>query len=253
MEQNIERNSLLVDRVEGELLAYFREREFRPGDSLPGELELVSQLGVGRSVVREVLSRLRMLGLIESRPRRGMTLAEPNLLGGIQRVLGPHYFSEATLLDLLEFRISLEVGISGAVVRRVSATQLEELDRIVSQASVGPDNRYGAGAEFAFHAQLYAISGNLLIRDFQEMIHPLMSYLKDRFESEIAPLNQVLAESGRLVTHAELLRLLREGQEAPFRQGLEEHFSVYREFLERRREVLRGGFVQQGESASCEE
>jgi GntR family transcriptional repressor for pyruvate dehydrogenase complex len=40
------------------------------GDRLPTEVELVKQLGVSRTVVREALSRLRNTGLIE--PRQGI-------------------------------------------------------------------------------------------------------------------------------------------------------------------------------------
>ena len=62
------------------------------GDSIPNEIELSSALGVARSVLREALSRLKMMGMIESRTRRGMILTEPFILGGMKRVVDPPYY-----------------------------------------------------------------------------------------------------------------------------------------------------------------
>lgn len=72
----------LVDHVEDRVLSYLSEHDFKLGDKLPSEHELAVSLGVTRSVVREALSRLKMLGIVESRTRRGMVLKEPSIFGG---------------------------------------------------------------------------------------------------------------------------------------------------------------------------
>ena len=55
----------LVDQVEDKLLNYFRSQDLKVGDSIPNEIELSSALGVARSVLREALSRLKMMGMID--------------------------------------------------------------------------------------------------------------------------------------------------------------------------------------------
>ena len=57
----------LVDQVEDNLLTYFRTKDLRAGDAIPNEMELAAALGVARSVLREALSRLKMVGMIETR------------------------------------------------------------------------------------------------------------------------------------------------------------------------------------------
>ena len=54
----------LIDQVEDSLLTYFKKNDLRCGDSIPNENNLAAELGVARSVVREALSRLKMMGLI---------------------------------------------------------------------------------------------------------------------------------------------------------------------------------------------
>ena len=99
----------LIDQVEDSLLTYFKKNDLRCGDSIPNENNLAAELGVAGSVVREALSRLKMMGLIHARPRKGMVLTEPSILGGMKRVIDPRVLSEETILDLLDFRIALEI------------------------------------------------------------------------------------------------------------------------------------------------
>src|SRR5690606_2894900 len=102
----------MADRVEAQLRKYLREEGLTPGESIPKEIELAEALGVSRNVVREALSRFRMLGLIESKKRRGMVLARPDVLVSLEKVLDPHILSKDTRKELFELRLVLEMGLA---------------------------------------------------------------------------------------------------------------------------------------------
>ena len=53
--------SSLVDKVEDSLVELLKERKLSVGDVIPKEIELAETLGVSRTVIREALTRLRML------------------------------------------------------------------------------------------------------------------------------------------------------------------------------------------------
>ncbi len=53
---------VVLDKIETDLL----EGRLGPGDRLPSERDLVAQLGVGRSSVREALRVLEVMGLIRT-------------------------------------------------------------------------------------------------------------------------------------------------------------------------------------------
>ncbi|MFM8450892.1 MAG: FadR/GntR family transcriptional regulator, partial [Haliscomenobacter sp.] len=63
--------SSLVEKVEEQLVDYLVRNNMRPGDAIPKEMELANLLGVSRTVVREAMSRLRMIGLIETKKKKG--------------------------------------------------------------------------------------------------------------------------------------------------------------------------------------
>lgn len=221
------KNVTLVDQVEDCLLKYFKEKNFSAGDAIPNEKDLATALGVARNVLREALSRLKMTGMIESRPRRGMILREPSLLGGMQRIINPMILSEESLMEMLEFRVVLELGMCDAVVQNITDEDVSELENIVKSEEIQRTNEYPSSAEYAFHSKLYAITGNRKIMEFQELIYPILDFVQVKFQSELDPINRKLKERGELVTHGDLLPLLKARDAENFRKALKRHFSIY--------------------------
>jgi len=224
----------LVDQVEDKLLTYFKENDLRTGDAIPNELELANALGVARSVLREALSRLKMMGMIETRTRRGMILTEPSILGGMKRVVDPRILSDDSLFDILGFRIALEIGICSDLFRNVTPKDIDELEEIVKMGIAFENNEYAPISEFSFHAKLYEITGNKTISEFQEIVHPVMVFVKNKFKDLLEPINIKMKKKKKIVTHADLLDYLKKGDETGYRKAIEQHFAVYKIFMQSR-------------------
>jgi len=224
----------LVDQVEEKLLEYFKTGKFRPGDPIPNEHELAEALGVGRSVLREALSRLRMLGFVETRTRRGMIITEPSLFGGLKRVAEPVLLSEETLFDLLGFRISLEVGIIELLFQNLNERHIRELDEIVNRGVVLSDGQYSPVSEFEFHAKLYEITGNESIIEFQNVIRPVSVFITEKYKEYFLPEKQKIEKTGgKRITHMDLLGLLKKRNKKGFRKAMILHFALYYKFLKK--------------------
>ena len=110
----------LPDKIESEIVKYIKNNKLVPGDSLPNEIEFVEMMGVSRNVVREAMSRLRMLGLIQTRPKRGIVVTEPPLLNGLRKVLDPSFLSVNTIKEVMGMRIALEIGITDFIFTNVT-------------------------------------------------------------------------------------------------------------------------------------
>ncbi len=61
----------LPQQVRDQLRQLIQDRRLRPGDSLPSEAECATQMGVGRSTVREALKLLEQEGIVDVQPGRG--------------------------------------------------------------------------------------------------------------------------------------------------------------------------------------
>ena len=152
--------STLVDDVENHLIKYLIDNKFKPGDQMPKEIELAESLGVSRSVIREALSRLRMLGILKSYKRRGLEVSTPDILIGLDRVLIPQILDQKTMQDLFELRLILEMGIAEILFLRKTEKDIVELRQILKKEKGSKTRAITIDAEVEFHGKLYDIAGN---------------------------------------------------------------------------------------------
>ena len=82
---------------------------------------------------------------------------------------------------------------------------------------------------------IYEITGNKTISEFQGIIHPVMIFVKNKFKDLLEPINIEMKEQGQIVTHADLLDFLKNRDEFGYRRAIEQHFEVYKRFLNSRK------------------
>ena len=227
----------LVDQVEEKLIEYFKEQGLRPGDSIPNETELAASLGIGRTVLREALSRFKMTGMIESRTKRGMILAEPSILSSLRRSVNPLLMTEKTLLELLEFRIALEIGCSNALFNTITPENIRELEIIVDREEAGETQRYHLD-QCEFHVKLYDIIDNNMITEFQEAILPALDYVLQENKEEFDRLAAIEEAKDGFVSHKQLLEHIKAGDQEAYVRDIEKHFSIYINFFVDRKQKL---------------
>lgn len=210
----------LVDKVELNLRKYFEEANLQAGDPIPKEAELAEAMGVSRTALREALSRLKTLGLIESKRNRGIILTQPDILGSFERVLNPMLLDSTTLQDVFELRLVLEMGIADLLYIRKTPVNLEKLEELVLREENTRDRFMKNRFDAEFHAMLYEISGNQTILRFQKMLYPIFNFVHS---------GQIISktEVKNAVTHRHLLTELKEGTPSSFRDKMSIHLKVY--------------------------
>ena len=65
----------LTDQIIDRLVDMIEKGNFKPGDKLPPEPELMELFGVGRSSIREAINALSLFGLLTVRPGQGTHVA----------------------------------------------------------------------------------------------------------------------------------------------------------------------------------
>ncbi|OIN56699.1 FadR/GntR family transcriptional regulator [Arsenicibacter rosenii] len=213
-------STTMADQVEERLREYITNKAFIPGDAIPKELELAEALGVSRNVVREALSRLRMLGMIETKKRRGMVLAQPDILSGMERMLHPHILGIDTRKQIFEFRLVLEVGQASLLFARKTDEGIQKLEAIVQREAQVQTTKEKVECEIAFHSSLYEMAGNETIKRFQAMLMPVFEYVVE-YETE----HQFHAVGS--VTHQDLVDILKTGTAADFASGMLKHLEPH--------------------------
>ena len=223
--------STLADQAEEKIIEYIRDNDLVPGNALPNELQFSEMMGISRSVVREAMSRLRMLGLIQSRTKRGMVITEPPLLNGFQKVLVPNLLSTDTLKQIMGMRISLEIGLSEFLFHNLLDNDLDELDQIVSrQQVIGIDN-LTVEQEMLFHTKIYEIAGNDFILQLDTIMHPIFIFSKEHYKHFFLSVHKEMKKNGVQVTHPDLLFFLKSRDKEGYRKAIKQHLNPYWEFI----------------------
>lgn len=214
-------NLSLTDLVETKLLELFKKEDLKNGDSIPKENELSEAMGVSRTVIREALTRLKTIGLIDSKKNKGMTITEPDLLIGLDKLLMPKILSEETLQDMFEMRLVLEMGIAELLFSRKTARDIKDLKEILkTEKKFG--NIFEMGFEARFHGRIYEIAGNNTLLRFQSMLLPIFQYVH---EKGLKLKDNELPKD--YVTHAMIVQTIETGNPEKYRDVMKRHLKVH--------------------------
>lgn len=154
-----------TDHAVAELLAMIRCGRFDVGDRLPTEPQLVEELGVSRSAVREAVQSLSFAGILRVRQGGGtfVTDLEPQLLLR-SAALALDLSGPETLTELYAVRRILEPEAAALAARRLTPDDLAELEGRLDEMRDATDPEGFVAADIAFHDDIARASGNETLR-----------------------------------------------------------------------------------------
>jgi len=164
----------MIKNVHGNTLDWLGEAiltgHYPVGSSLPPEPILCEELGVSRTVVREAVSRLKSLGLVDSRHGIGTFALEAPTTHNF-RIAEQDMATVDDVIAVLELRISLETEAAGLAAQRATPEQLTAMAAALHGFSMAIHSHSDAvPSDFQFHMEIAKATGN---RHFAE----LMTYL----------------------------------------------------------------------------
>lgn len=174
--ESVNRNTLSKQVVES-IIQLLISGQLKPGDKLPTEMELMEELDVSRSVLREALSSLDSLGIITRKTREGTFF---------NNKIGSHPFSVMLALAhdnlpaIIEARMALELGLVAIAAEKISEEQLAKLKETIDMIESSIDNNYGE-ADKEFHQIIASSADNPIV---EGMIDSLIMTIR-KINSEI--------------------------------------------------------------------
>ena len=223
-------DSSLVEQAQRDLLKYISQNS--TNSHLPKEQELVEILGVSRVVVREALSRLRALGIIETKRKRGTVVVAPDVFAVLKTIIASGVLDRDSLRDLYQLRLMLEVGMTDFIYLNMTEEQLDGLDKIVAEEveleremtmAEDDDQRYAIAkkltdVDIRFHSALFEMTGNKSLMDFQYILRHLFTLYRPKIKADY--------HSRTIISHVSLYNLLRTGTADTFRTAMRLHLKT---------------------------
>jgi GntR family transcriptional repressor for pyruvate dehydrogenase complex len=152
------------------LTAYVTTGDLRPGARIPSERRLAEELGVGRTVVREALKSLALVGLIESRHGDGTYVADST----------PESFSRAVEWRLVAWGgergdVAEAIGVLEGDLAALAAERRTETDLVELMLHLGAERDAATDGErndahLAFRATTAVAAGNVTLASVLEAL-----------------------------------------------------------------------------------
>jgi GntR family transcriptional repressor for pyruvate dehydrogenase complex len=205
--------AVLADAIRGGL--------FEPGDLLPSERSLASQLQVSRNVVREAVDVLRREGILSVKrgPSGGIMVVSESRLRDV--VAGLRGEMHDLMQRALEARRSLELPAFLLTAARASDEELDSLAPLVDtleSLADAPEEFYALDQKF--HREVVRLSGNPLLADFYRVTLDQLAEIRGEF-----PVLQVGFEQA-VRNQRTLFRALRSRHRQRIAAALDEHLAA---------------------------
>lgn len=205
-----------------QILRLIRERGYAPGDRIPSERDLAVRFSVGRPTVREELSILESMRVIERRPNSGIFLREVDRDGSLDAVvleadLGLPMTADE-VRNLNEFRRILEIQAVGIACQRRSVKDIQQIHKILTQTAACLEANQAVGDKDAeFHLAICCATQNPLLTRAANSFWLASQSRRDRYFADM----QNGARS--LHHHTLLLEAIEARDEAAAKNIMEQH------------------------------
>ncbi len=214
------------DVVAARLKSYIASEGLKPGDRLPTENQLAARFGVNRLSLREATKALEFLGVVESKPGRGLTVGRLNLDRVTEYLQFHPALQDVPPLELIDTRVVVESGVLPHVMRRMRQDpgiyqSLNEINHGLRRARA---LKRWVELDIAFHRLLVESSGLSPLLTFSD----LLAAFFQRFRESV---KKAEWKDG-MESHQRIIDALRAGRVGEARDELQRHIESHRERLE---------------------
>jgi GntR family transcriptional repressor for pyruvate dehydrogenase complex len=230
------RRQSLVDDVVQRLRVLIKKRSLSAGDRFPTEAQLIEQLGVSRTVLREAIRRLETVGLISVRHGQGMFIGDREALSGCTELFrSAMAMSGQDLTDLAELRCVIENHAARRAAELASPEQVAELREALERLGRDSQSREQAvRTDFEFHRKLVEIAGNRLMLTLMTIPEELL------LSSMQLATEKPRAFRPNFELHRPIFEAVRDGDPDAAEKAMREHMRVFCLRIARAAEVIKG-------------
>lgn len=223
----------IYEEVAEALHEMIRTGVIKPGDKLDSVQQLAENFQVGRSAIREALSALKAMGLVEMRQGEG------TFIKGFEAQQIKFPLSTAILMNkediahLLEVRKIIEAGTAAAAAKKRKSADIEALQGALEEMKHAKgDGELGEKADFKFHLLLAAAAHNPLLSNLLDHVSEMM--IETQKETRRVWLFSKQTTSEKLYEqHMRIFHAVLEQDEEKARKAMLDHLDNVEEILDK--------------------
>lgn len=223
-------------KVAEQIIELIERGDLRPGDKLPSEHELAEKMDVSRPSVREALSGLQALEIVDTKIGSGTYVSESIIDSNLVSADLSLMKKETGHLQIIEARKNLENAMLGIVINNLEEGNFGEVEKALNRMkehSTEREYQQYMDADHDFHEALVKLTGNPLV---VEAAQPLLASINDSLYRELTH-KYYLVDDSRIRrcfnTHKELYMSIKDKDLERARGSIARHWELMENALEK--------------------
>lgn len=166
----------IYEQVADTLLEMIKSGRLQPGDKIDSVTKLAESFEVSQSVIREALSGLRAMGLLEMRQGEGTYVSAYDASKFSLPVSSAFIMKKDDVKELFEVRRILEAGAATSAAMHHTEKDLLKMEKILQEMEDAIGNgELGEKADFDFHLGIVEASQNKMLASLLSSVSEIMA------------------------------------------------------------------------------
>ncbi|MBQ8307977.1 MAG: FadR family transcriptional regulator [Alistipes sp.] len=213
-----------VDLVLKHIKELIYTKRLYPGDRLPAERRLATQLGVSRAHVRTAFQKLEFYGIVKTFPQSGTVVAQEKMQVLESLITDALKIDRYDFASLVHVRGLLEIEAVRLCVRNRTESDLQNIEKALAECESLFHTDERVNKDFAYHQAIAQGGHNPVIASLLLIITPDVLRYYQKYKACSVPSEEVFFE------HRELLRFIREQREEEAVAIISKHLTAISEF-----------------------
>jgi len=219
----------ISDQVFDQIKELITRGQLSPGQKLMPERELAEALNVSRTTIRDAISKLVAMRLLENKQGQGTFVSPPdtgkrNLLAEAMEI------ENATIKDLLEFRMGIECNAAAIAAQKATDEDIQYLQGAIADMEQALETgKLGTKADVAFHMAIsYASQNPVQIHIMKHFFDFLFYGIK---KSRIKLYHEPEQKGEMLTQHLRIFQAIKDQDQDEAYQAMQSHIKYVLNFI----------------------
>lgn len=223
------KNTKVYEQVIEQIKGMIVDGTLKKGDKLPSERDLVEQLQVSRTSIREALRAMEIIGLIDCKQGGGNFVREDFKNNLFEPLSIMFMLEKGNPIEIIEVRKIIEVETAVLAAERITQEELDSLRLIVEGLKQSTNEEEAVKIDKRFHYEIARASKNKLIITILNAISSLIdAYIKD------ARMKILLEEENRTLLsnqHEKVYIALKNHNSAEAAEAMRQHLDFANKYM----------------------
>jgi len=178
--------------------------ELKPGTKLPSERDMAESLGVSRASVREALTALEAIGILDIRPGEGTFVRETSVSETFEPLAMVLEVEQNPGVEMMEVRRVLETESAALAALRATEENLKKIEESLYRMKTARSVAEAVEADLRFHfAIAEATRNSILLRIMNtvaDLMHNVFRHKREQLFSAPGKSSEIISEHEAIYT-----------------------------------------------------